>query len=250
MFPGFLISVMSTLSIFTLILPKCLQLHLRSVIACKEKTDFAVFSLSASLYLVLSFIYLAKLVSNFPTIFPSFPISLVLSLSLVYRWKWKFQQREFPIIVYMLFSWARSFCCAWWKLIWCFAHSLLTQNHQHRVHFFFSFHLYSCRSTENIHQQRTTAPLLTIVIQAARRTQNFYTWIKINCISRQWTLASVTLLTTPIHREVAKAKERVLEKVNTEYIFLPHSLVSRYLFVHPSTQVHVYIYILQLSVKN
>lgn len=54
-----------------------------------------------------------------------------------------------------------------------------------------------------------------VLIQAARRTQNFYTWIKINCISRRWTLASVTLLTIPIHRVVVKwKKERVLKKVN------------------------------------
>lgn len=52
-------------------------------------------------------------------------------------------------------------------------------------------------------------------VSAARRILNFYTWIKINCISLRWTLATVTLLIIPTRRVVVKVKkDRVLKKVN------------------------------------
>lgn len=88
-----------------------------------------------------------------------------------------------------------------------------------RVHFFFFFPFLFFPIDA---QQPPTLyyTFASVLDKAARRTQNFYTWIKINCISRRWTLASVTLLIIPIHRVVVKwTKERVLTKVNNYFWF-------------------------------
>lgn len=82
--------------------------------------------------------------------------------------------------------------------------------------FFLSISILPDRRTTSTNNALHVRFARSFVRSAARRTQNFYTWIKINCISRQWTLASVTLLIIPIHRRVVVKwkKERALKKVN------------------------------------
>lgn len=67
--------------------------------------------------------------------------------------------------------------------------------------------------------------------KAARRTQNFHTWIKINCISRQWTLASVTLLTILTHRRIAETWRRTRKLIKVEKNIITQIFSSGYFFV-------------------
>lgn len=215
------------------------QIWNEHVIACEEKTDFSrgtrfslqIESLAISFRLwIFQAFFLSRLLcvcssGNFISSKESFIYCLhALSLST------KFQ-----------------LLCVWWKLIWCILLTLLTQKSSVSCSFllFFPFIFLPINAKHPSNDEHARFSL------AARRTQNFYTWIKINCISRQWTLASVTLLTIPIHREVAK--ERALKKVNTFPItnlfppFLSLSLsrrtlllISRYLFTQKHQEYRIY----------
>lgn len=137
--------------------------------------------------------------------------------------KWEKRRISFCVYIFdLMFTilYFHEFCFffSWWKLIW-FLLTLLTRKANSRTHVSYFIFLSFCSSL-NDRQRTHYHHQLRGNTKAARRIQNFYSWIKINCISRRWTLASVTLLIIPIKHKVKLNRERALKKVNSYFFFL------------------------------